>query len=489
MQKVIALLLLCLSASAHADPERRARVQKQLGGVLRWGADAAGGAPFVMGDPKQPDRVIGFEVELAEALAKRLGVTAQFVQFDWIHLIPGLDQRAFDVALNGLEVTPDRVAQVRLTRPYYVFQQQLVVRKEDPRIQTLDDCKGLLVGTLTGSAAETFMTRFGGIDIKGYDGQVEPFMDLERGRVDAVLVDWPIALYYGKPSPALRFVDSPSDKSYYAAALRKEDADLQAELDLALADITASGELRRIYERWHMWNDLQTELSMPISAIDIANLTRGAERLEPAGYLPLLFSGAAMTIFLSLTSFAVAMLIGLIICAARLYGPLPLRLVALGYIEFFRGIPLFLLLFFLYFGLGIPAMATAILGFGLNYAAYEAEIYRSSILGVPGGQWDAAAALGMPRPLTFRKVIFPQAIRTALAPMTNDFVALFKDTSVVSVIAVRELTKEYQILATSNPSIATYIELGAVTAALYLLMSIPLGHLSRRLETRWRSVV
>jgi polar amino acid transport system substrate-binding protein len=163
---------------------------------------------------------------------------------------------------------------------------------------------------------------------------------------------------------------------------------------------------------------------------------------------------------------------------------------ALGYVEFFRGIPLLLVLFFLYFGLAnygvdLPATRTAVLGFGLTYAAYEAEVYRSAIRSVPRGQWEAALALGMSGPQAFRKVIFPQALRTALAPMTNDFVALFKDTSLVSVIAVRELTKEYLILSRSS---LKFVELGLLTAALYLAMSIPLGYLSRWLERRWGAV-
>ena len=88
----------------------------------------------------------------------------------------------------------------------------------------------------------------------------------------------------------------------------------------------------------------------------------------------------------------------------------------------------------------------------------------------------------MPNVLTFRRIILPQAIRTILPPMTNDFVALFKDTSVVSVIAVVELTKEYQMLARSTMQ---YLEMGLATASLYLLMSVPLGYLSRYLEHRW----
>jgi polar amino acid transport system substrate-binding protein len=84
--------------------------------------------------------------------------------------------------------------------------------------------------------------------------------------------------------------------------------------------------------------------------------------------------------------------------------------------------------------------------------------------------------------LTFRRIIFPQSIRVILPPMTNDFIALFKDTSIVSVISVVELTKEYQILTNSYGG---YLEIGVTTAALYLVMSVPLGHLSRYLEQRW----
>jgi polar amino acid transport system substrate-binding protein len=180
----------------------------------------------------------------------------------------------------------------------------------------------------------------------------------------------------------------------------------------------------------------------------------------------------------------------------RLYGPWPIRWLAIGYVEFFRGIPVLLLLFFLYYGLPSAAeqiglnpkhfqlapMTAAVLGFGLNYGAYEAEIYRAGISAIPEGQWEAAASLGMSSPLTFRRIILPQAIRTMIPPMTNDFVALFKDTSVTSIITVVELTKQYQILAKSSMQ---YAEIGLATATLYLIMSVPLGYLSRYLEERW----
>ena len=101
---------------------------------------------------------------------------------------------------------------------------------------------------------------------------------------------------------------------------------------------------------------------------------------------------------------------------------------------------------------------------------------------MPLGQWEAAQALGMTETTTFRRVVFPQAFRTALGPMTNDFVAMFKDTSLVSVISVVELTKQYQILARTS---LKFVEIGALTALLYLAMSVPLGYLARYLEDRW----
>jgi polar amino acid transport system substrate-binding protein len=212
-------------------------------------------------------------------------------------------------------------------------------------------------------------------------------------------------------------------------------------------------------------------------------------------FFPLLLAGAMVTVLITVLSMALAILIGLPIALVRLYAPTPLRWLALVYVEFFRGIPVLLLLFFLYYGLpvvaddwGLPwslkltGLEAAIVGLGLNYAAYEAEIYRSGISAIPAGQWEAAASLGMSPLLTLRRIILPQAVRIILPPMTNDFVALFKDTSVVSVIAVNELNKQYQILSSSS---LKYLEIGLTTAALYLIMSVPLGYLARYLEKRW----
>ena len=124
------------------------------------------------------------------------------------------------------------------------------------------------------------------------------------------------------------------------------------------------------------------------------------------------------------------------------------------------------------------------IGLGLNYAAYESEIYRSALEAVPKGQLEAARVLGFTRWQTLQLIRGPQAFRLALAPMTNDFVAMLKDSSLVSVLTVMELTKQTQIFATN---VGSWVIPGLLCAALYLAMSLPLAHLARRLESRWKA--
>lgn len=460
---------------------------------LRWAADAEGGAPYIFYDPRDPGRVVGFEVDLAEALEQRLGRPIQWMQYDYAGLVSGLQRGDFDFAMNGLEVTPDRAQALRLSRPYYVYTLQTVVRADDRRFTTLDELLSLngRVGTLEETAAQRLLEEMGFRPVL-YGNQTEPYLDLEIGRLDAVVMDLPIAVYFARPNPRLRFLGEPFGQGYYAIAFRKEDEALATQVDHALGELVRSGELRRIYEKWGLWNSAQESLEA-WEAVDVA--AEAGRNWTPSRYLPLLLHGAGVTIFLTITSMAAAVALGLPIALLRLYGPRPLRWSATAYIEFFRGIPVLLLLFFIYYGL--PSLAeqwalpfslrfspfqAAVLGFGLNYAAYEAEIYRSGIASVAHGQWEAAASLGMSRAVTFRRIIFPQAVRVILPPMTNDFIALFKDTSIVSIVAVVELTKQYQILAKSS---LKYLEIGVATAALYLIMSVPLGLLARHLERRW----
>ena len=478
------LAIAALSCRGRAAGTGGALARVRAAGVLRWGGDIQGGEPYVYEDGEHGGRLTGFEVELAGALARELGVRAQFVQNDWSALIPTLERGTFDVALNGVEVTPQRVGRVRFTRPYYVFGARLMARRDDPRIEaTLASLRGRRVGTLSNSFSAELLR--GVAEIVPYEGVEEPYIDLVQRRTDAVVLDDIIATRYGEPKPELRVVGDLAD-GYYAIAVRPADDDLRLALDAALARITARGELERILRGGNIWNDRQRRLAA-WSDDDQRRMLGTAAAGQRFGWthLALFARGALVTLWLSALAMCVAIPLGLGLAVARLYGPTALSRVAGAYVELYRGTPVLLQLYVLYYGLApvlnLDARVAAVLGLGMNYAAYEAEVYRGAILAIPRGQAEAAKALGLSPVQSLRHVIVPQALRLALPPMTNDFVSLLKDSSLVSVITVIELTKQMTI---SSAELQGWLIPGLACAGMYLALSVPLSELARRLERR-----
>src|SRR5438270_530324 len=147
--------------------------QIQQRGVLLWGADAEGGAPYVYPDPQKPEQLIGFEYELAEALARRLGVKARMVQNQWDQLVPALERGNFDIILNGLELTPQNQQRIAMSRPYYVYAQQIVTRQGTAGLERIDDLRRKPVGVLSSTVAQRLLQKAGGIDLRIYPGNVE----------------------------------------------------------------------------------------------------------------------------------------------------------------------------------------------------------------------------------------------------------------------------------------------------------------------------
>lgn len=464
--------------SGTARPSGLTRVQDS--GVLRWGADRQGGEPYVFEDPRHAGRLIGFEVEIAEAVARELGVRAQFVQNDWTTLVPSLERGSFDVILNGLEATPARRRRIALTRPYYRFQELLSARAGDPRVTDLTSLHALRVGTLANTQAWDMLESAGAQRVP-YEGVEEPYLDLLHGRIDAVLLDDIIAARYGD-LPGLRVVKRVGQGSY-VIGVQPDEPDLLNAVDRALASLERSGALQAILTRW----GLTGAAGGGASSVPAPHEPERASFALSLRQLGLFLQGAGVTIAISTLAMSVAVVIGMLLALARLPSPYALRRgaawAATVYVEVFRGTPVLLQLYVLYYGLAdvisLDAFTAATLGLGLNYAAYEAEIYRAGIQAVPHGEVEAARALGMSGALTLRRVILPHAVRFSLPGVANDFISLLKDSSLVSVITVVELTKRMTIAAVDGRS---WLLPGLLCAALYLVMSYPLSVLARRFE-------
>jgi polar amino acid transport system substrate-binding protein len=468
----ILLLPTCRASSPTGAGGALAAIKAR--GELLWGGDVQGGEPYVYED--EQGKLVGFEVDIAEAIAKRLGVKAKFVQIAWSNLVPALERGDFDVILNGFETTTERRERLLLSRPYYVYSETLAVRRGSP--VRFYDLRGKKVGTLNQTYAFNILRDLG-VEPMIYEGTQEPYKDLADGRIDAVLLDDIIADRYGCPEPGVECVPGEGALGGYVVGMRRTDQDLAAAVDGALADMQKSGELRQILEQAKLWNARQEGAPPEAGQVSIHKRAFDLEQAK------LFARGAVVTLWLSALSFALAVFLGLLLAVARVYGPSPVAAASATYVEIFRGTPVLLQLYVLYFALApvlrLNAFEAAIFGLGFNYAAYEAEIYRGALMSIPRGQTEAAASLGLSTMQTLRHVLLPQALRAALPAMTNDFVALLKDSSVVSVITVVELTKRMTI---AGVDLNDWLVPGVACAVLYFAMSFPLAQVARFLEKK-----
>ncbi len=480
---------------------------------LRWGGDKNGGAPYIFED--ETGKLTGFEVELAEYLAKEIGRTPIFVQNQWDNL-PDLLKRGtdIDIVLNGYEFSEERHRVTPTTVPYYVYSLRLITRTSDKDIAFWSDLGKAIpprtVGALKGSASVRYLeARYGDKVTLTPSETVNEMLDLVRdGRVDVTVQDAPAAAYYIQQGryPGLHVVDDPVGFGYYVILTRPGDDELREQLNEAIRKAIRSGYLHELYRKYGLWNGAQQRLSylasQPWPAV-ASELNEVAEEPKPpvaprfSQILDKLAMAAGMTLFLAFASFPIAMLIGMLVAVGRVYGPWIVRAPLAVYVEVLRGTPLLLQLFVIFYllpqigvilgsewlqeVLSLNKYAAAILGLALNYSAAEAENYRAGLLAVPRGQMEAALALGMTPGTALRRVVIPQAFRIVIPPVTNDFIALFKDTAVTSTIMIVELTGlyyQYKIY----PSLV--IELAIAVGLLYLLMSYPMAVLARHLERR-----
>ena len=523
---IIALVTISHPAAAQSESLQAIRTK----GTLVWGADQEGGGPFVFPVDADPTKLTGFEVDLAELIASHIGVKAQFQQGQWDKLPDLLDRGDIDIVLNGFEWNPGRADRYGTSIPYYIYELQLLARVDDNSIQSWDDLlkqparRPRRVSLLGGAAAEDFTTNFAGekLELALFDGVTDAMRAAELGtdRIDANIQDLPIWNFYKKDFPKLRAVGPPVGRGFYVALVRKQDKELLKAINEALVNGLRDGKMREIFERYGMWNETQSlraletatdggfaglastpsddmsdfggQSTKAVPELASSQTIHGTQVIVQRGWL--LVEAALMTVMLSVTAMPIAVLIGLTMALLRLYGKWYVAAPATMYVELVRGTPLVLQLYVIYFlvpemlrpffpgtQFSISAFWSAVTGLAINYSAYEAEIYRAGLQAIPKGQMEAALSLGMTRNLALFRIIIPQATRIVIPPVTNDFIALFKDTAVCSVITVVELSKAYYIQARNTGAI---VELGILTALLYLAMSYPLSILASRLERK-----
>lgn len=467
--------------------------------VLSWASDGEANVPFVFHDPANPNRLEGFEYDLVQEIARRLNQNARFVQNDWDGLIPGLQRGMYQMVVDGIEMTPDHLQAALFSRPYYVTSDRIVVRRDRMELNSFAALHGHTVGTIKDTLAERLLERDTSIAVRSYEEETYAFSDLRNGRLDALLLDGPIALYYAGITDDLVIVGDPVGQTHYGIAFKQGDTELHDAVDRVLGDMMKDGCLQVLLGRWSLWTpdmaqmtgDHVTRTVEPVEWQRYRDTMRSqtgwmGKLKRYFGFLPAIGEAALLTLVVSALAMVLAVSLGLVLALCRHYGPAWLRWVTGLYIEIVRGTPLLIQILFIFYGLPglgikLSPFFAGVLALGLNYAAYEAENYRAGLSSVPRGQMEAAIALNMTQRQALRLVIVPQALRTVLPVMTNDFISLLKDSSLVSVITLTELTKTYIRLSSTYYD---YIGTGLLIGGAYLLLGLPFVRFARYVEGR-----
>ncbi len=244
--------------------------------VLQWGADYVSGAPYVFQDPNNPGNLIGFEVEIAAAMANLMGILQKQIEVCYSNLEQALAANQVDMVMNGWEKTADRQKTELFSDPYYRYGQQVIVRANDTRFngvvpKSITDLEGYKVGTGSGYLAQTLMQQDSKIKVVAYAGNIA-FSDLVQGKLDAFFLDYPIAAYYVLGSgpgataiPQLKLLGEPIYPDNYYVAFNKSNPNallLMPEINQAFAILKKNGTLKQIYTKWKMWNSQQAVIGM-----------------------------------------------------------------------------------------------------------------------------------------------------------------------------------------------------------------------------------
>jgi arginine/lysine/histidine/glutamine transport system substrate-binding/permease protein len=433
----------------------------------------------------------GFDIDVMNAVAEAAGLRVQFQSLPFDGIIPALQAGTVDMAISSITITAQRSQVVSFSRPYFKAGLAIAVRNNTQPIKTLEDLEGKAIAVQIGTTGAETAKTIPGAKIRSFDSAPLALQELRNGNVDAVVNDAPVTLYAIKTGnlQGITVVSQLLTEEFYGIATAKNSPDLEL-VNRGLGTILENGTYDRIYRKWFNAEPPQLPTTAP-GITDAPTVATADSRSVILQSLPTLLGGALITLQLTLCSVFLGLIAGTLIGIARLSRFKPLRWAARAYIDFFRGTPLLVQIFMVYFGLPalvqqaglnftLDRLVAAIAALSLNSAAYLAEIVRAGIQSIDVGQSEAARSLGLNSIQTMRHVIFPQAFRRMLPPLGNEFVAMLKDTSLVAVIGFEELFRRGQLIVAENyRPFELYAAVALVYLALTLLASQGFSYLER----------
>ncbi len=416
--------------------------------------------------------LVGFDIDVSKAVAARMGRRVNIITTEWDGILAGLLAGKFDAIIGSMAITPEREKAVDFSMPYYISGAQLFINKNHAdTIGNIYECKGQKLGVVLGETYEHYLrNNHPEVEVVTYKGTPDIFQDVENGRLVGFVTDKLVGSWQIK-NAAKPFI--PVGELLYEERIgipvKKDNPALLAGINKALESMEQGGELDAINNKWFGLEETKRRTGMTGRVI-ISKLAKGFA-------ITLLVAAASLCI-----GFLLAVPMGILLNRGKGAAYLASR----SFVDFIRGTPVLIQLFFVYFGapqVGIilSPIASAIITLSINSMAYMSEVVRSGLMSVDQGQTLAGRSMGFTKLQVFRLIIWPQAFRIAIPPLMNSVVALTKDTALISIISVSEVIREAQtiISVTFNP-----IKYYFIVAIMFFIFTFPLMKLADRLERK-----
>ncbi|MCR5493647.1 MAG: ABC transporter substrate-binding protein/permease [Streptococcus sp.] len=429
----------------------------------------------------------GIDVDLIKAIAEQQGFNIELSNPGFDAALNAVQAGQADAVIAGMSITEARKEIFDFSDPYYTSNILLAVKKGSS-VKSYEDLNGMTVGAKNGTASYTWLSEHAdqyGYSLRAFDEASTMYDSLNSGSIDALMDDEAVLRYAIKQG---RKFDTPIDgekSGEYGFAVNKgANPELLEMFNNGLAALVKSGKYDKIVSKY-LGTSENKKSSSSVDETTILGLIKN-------NYSQLL-TGLGTTLSLTLISFAIAMVIGIIFGMMAVAPNKVLRTISAIFVDVVRGIPLMIVAAFIFWGIPnliesmtghqspINDFLAATIALSLNAGAYIAEIVRGGIEAVPKGQMEASRSLGISYGKTMKKVILPQAVRVMLPNFINQFVISLKDTTIVSAIGLVELFQTGKIIIARNyQSFRMY----AILAVIYLVMITLLTRLAKRLEKR-----
>ena len=446
----------------------------------------------------QDRKIVGFDIDIANTIARELGFELKVGESDFNGLIPALQAKRADFVMAGMTPTPERQKNVDFSEIYYEAKDTIVAPKTS-NLKTKEDLKGKTVGVQLGSIqegnAKKIAEKVEGLKIKQLNKVPDLIQEIKAKRIDAAIIEDTVAKGFTTSNPDLGFSVVPPEGPAGSAIAFPKGSPLVGPFNQVIQKMKTNGELEKLVSKWFSQTiaaDGSTTTAAPAPEATTApapqaGLNLDFRRIIPD--IPFILAGIPVTLVFTLSSVLLGLVWGAALSLLKISKIKPLEWFSFLYTSIFRGTPLLLQLALVYYatpqltGYNITPYQAGVLTFTLNSGAYMSETIRAGIQAVDKGQSEAAMSLGVPYALMMWDVIMPQALKNILPALVNETIGLLKDSSLVSTIGVVEVLRASQIVGANK---YIYFEPLLFAGVIYYLLVMGLTYAASALERRLR---